>query len=311
VDAQDWQDLSEEDPGIDIWVAPPDDDCVAAAKVSDGFRVSLLGSEFVIHCASEEAQALFYPVFAHLESSSAEPARLVDIAYTEEGFRICAPSVPLVEHIASQHLTTTLTQTVLRSAYKNCNFLIAVHAAVLSLGEQCIILSGQSGSGKSTLTAAMIRNGFTYFTDEVAVVDRSSLRVIPAPVSLRIKEGGWDIVGALFPELYQLPPHELLDGGRLRYLPPPTGTFAQGLHDSLPARWLVFPRYTPDQNTALVPLSRVEAISRLQSTGYDVGNVLDRQQIQEILSWVKTVACFDMTVSRLDEALSLLRGLVT
>jgi hypothetical protein len=274
-----------------------------------GFRLRLAGVEFVIRIASEEIKRRLSDVLGHLESKSEGPARRVEIVESGGLYRIYAPRVPVAEDIDLRHLIPVVTQIVLQSAYKSSDFLIAVHAAVLGLRNQCMILPGQSGNGKTTLAAAMIANGFKYFTDEVGLVDRSSQHVIPAPVGLRVKESGWNLIAAMFPDLDRLPWHVLLDGQRLRYLRPPPGSFAKDPEDRCPARWIVFPRYAADAQTGISPISRVDAISRLQSAGYDIGGIFDRAKITEILSWLKTVDCYEMTVKRLDKAVTLLRSL--
>ncbi len=305
-----WQDPAAEESNADIGLDSPvvhtPDELVTPAF----FRLALLGNEILLRYASCDLKPRISEVFDHLESTSSGPARTVDIVESEDRFHIYAPGVPAVNGIDSPYLISALTQTVLQSAYRSCNFLIAVHAAVLSVGQKCVILSGHSGTGKSTLAAGLIKNGFTYFTDEVALVDRVTRNVIPAPVSLRIKEGGWDIVGAMFPDLHRATSHVQPDGSKLRYLPPPAGSFVKDVSDSCPAGWLVFPRYSPEEETSLAPISRIDAIARLQSNGYDMGGLLDRRKITELLSWLKTVDCFEMKVNRLDESVAIIRSLV-
>ena len=305
-----WQDLAGEENNLDFRLDAPAPHTLLNPDTETGFRLSLLGNDILIRYASGDLSARLSEVFGHLESTSSEPPRVVDIVQSDDRYWIYAPGLPAVEGIDSQHLISTLTQTVLRSAYRTCNFLIAVHAAVLSLGTKCVILSGHSGTGKSTLAGALIKDGFTYFTDEVALIDRASHQVVPAPVSLRIKEAGWDVVGSMFPDLHRMSRHVLLDGSRLRYLSPPAGTFVKDFSDSCPAGWLVFPQYSPDEETTIAPVSRIDAIARLQSNGYDIGGLLDRNKIIEILSWLKTVDCFEMKVNQLDEAVAVIRSLV-
>jgi hypothetical protein len=49
---------------------------------------------------------------------------------------------------------------------------VFVHAGVVAWDGQAILLPGRSLSGKSTLTAALLRAGATYYSDEFAVLDR-------------------------------------------------------------------------------------------------------------------------------------------
>ncbi len=65
-----------------------------------------------------------------------------------------------------------------------------VHAGVVSWKGKAIVIPGRSYTGKSTLTAALVRAGARYYSDEYAVLDRHG-RVHPYPrkLSLRQPEG--------------------------------------------------------------------------------------------------------------------------
>ncbi len=275
-----------------------------------GLHFSLSGKNFLVRCATEEIRNNLLEVFAHLEPDSLEPAIPVDIVKSYGRFYVYHLGSLVVGSVEQEHLVSIVTQTLLQIAYRHCDFLIAVHAAVLSVRNRCVIFPGESGAGKTTLATALMRDGFQYLTDEVALLDRSTRYVIPVPVSLRIKEGAWETTARMFPDLEHLPWHIMLDGQRLRYLPPPPGSFARDLSESCPARWLVFPRYSSDTKTAISSISRIEALGRLQSAGYEIHGHFDRAKINELLSWVKTVDCYELTFHRLEDAVSILRSLV-
>ncbi len=63
---------------------------------------------------------------------------------------------------------------------------VFVHAGVVGWQGRAIVIPGRSFSGKSTLTAALVRAGATYYSDEYAVLDKAG-RVYPynKPISLR------------------------------------------------------------------------------------------------------------------------------
>ena len=65
-----------------------------------------------------------------------------------------------------------------------------VHAGVVGWCGQAIVMPGRSFSGKTSLTAALVRAGATYYSDEYAVFDPQG-RVHPyvKPLSLRNAEG--------------------------------------------------------------------------------------------------------------------------
>src|SRR5438270_8700249 len=64
---------------------------------------------------------------------------------------------------------------------------IFIHAGVVGFRDHAILMPGSSQSGKSTLTAALLRAGATYYSDEYAVLD-SEGRVLPYPTALSLRE---------------------------------------------------------------------------------------------------------------------------
>jgi len=64
---------------------------------------------------------------------------------------------------------------------------VFVHAGAVGWGRRAIVMPGENEAGKSTLTAALVRAGATFFSDEFAVLDRKG-RVHPYPLPLRLRE---------------------------------------------------------------------------------------------------------------------------
>ena len=65
---------------------------------------------------------------------------------------------------------------------------VFVHAGVVGRDGQAIVFPGRSFSGKTTLTAALVKAGCTYYSDEYAVLDEAG-RVHPYARKLGIREG--------------------------------------------------------------------------------------------------------------------------
>src|SRR5262249_21355245 len=64
---------------------------------------------------------------------------------------------------------------------------IFVHAGVVEWRGRAIIIPGQTLSGKSSITAAFVRAGARYFSDEFALIDANGrVRPYPKPLSMRL-----------------------------------------------------------------------------------------------------------------------------
>jgi hypothetical protein len=66
---------------------------------------------------------------------------------------------------------------------------VFVHAGVVGWKGKAILVPGRSFTGKTTLTAALVRAGATYYSDEFAVLDTEG-RVHPYLKPLSVREGG-------------------------------------------------------------------------------------------------------------------------
>jgi hypothetical protein len=185
-------------------------------------------------------------------------------------------------------------------------YLLYVHAGVVRSSRGCLLLPAAAGSGKTTLTAALIRAGFFYLSDEAALLLEDTLRVRPVPVSLCIKDGAWDLLGTRYPELHALMVHHRWDGKRVRYLNPPPEAVDPEPDVSHPVRWLVFPRYKPGEETVLRSLGKAEALHRLLMQCLAMPAPLDQANVAALVRWIGDLSCFEMPTSSLDDAVALL-----
>ena len=79
---------------------------------------------------------------------------------------------------------------------------IYVHAGVVRIHNQTVVIPGRCFAGKSSLVRALAEDGATFISDEYAVIDKEGLvHPFPRPISLRTPEGfkrvnaielGWD-----------------------------------------------------------------------------------------------------------------------
>jgi hypothetical protein len=184
------------------------------------------------------------------------------------------------------------------------DFLLDLHAGVVGKDGRCILLPAASGSGKSSLTAALVHSGLDYYSDEVALVERDSFLVPPVPLAVCIKSTGWGLMSRYYPEVSTAPTHRRADRKEVRYVPPPLEAL-----NRKPARisHIFFPRYAKDQPTALMPVTRSEALARLMDQCLAFRMQLTSDGIRELIQWIATIDCYALTFSSLDEAVALVR----
>lgn len=72
---------------------------------------------------------------------------------------------------------------------------LAFHAAVLTRGVRTLVLPARSGTGKSTLTAALVRQGWGYVSDEALALDWDGARIHPYARPLSLSAWSIDALG--------------------------------------------------------------------------------------------------------------------
>jgi len=133
-----------------------------------------------------------------------EPARgaSVDLAYEIQGV---AGTYTLTrngnsyEGIARDEVLVAITQE-LSAQWAVRDDLVLVHAGVVVRDGRALLVAGPSGRGKSTLTAALVKRGFAYFSDEIAALTTEG-NVLRYPTPLRLRAGAIARLGELAPQL--------------------------------------------------------------------------------------------------------------
>jgi hypothetical protein len=187
-----------------------------------------------------------------------------------------------------------------QSAINAHDFLFYLHAGVVGTGTSCILLPAAAGSGKSSLTMALVDRGFSYFSDEVALIEPGTFRVPPVPLAMCIKSTGWDLMSRYCPQIASLPVHLRADEKVLRYVPPsPTNTAEQ---TAVPVSHIIFPKYEPNSRTRLERINRSAALGRLMGECLALRQRLDQQNVRELVRWIAGVECCELTFSCLETA---------
>ena len=74
---------------------------------------------------------------------------------------------------------------------------LQIHASVVARNGVAIVCPGQPGQGKTTLAAALLKQGWSYLSDEFALLDPETQLLEPYPKALCIKAGSFDALGRM------------------------------------------------------------------------------------------------------------------
>lgn len=244
------------------------------------------------------------PRLAPLTISVSRTEAMFEVIGSESGYHIYLNSSWLASRTELSEARITLLQEFVRYAMPDLTWLATVHAAACGDGTHCVLFPAASHSGKTTLAAALMHAGFLLYAEDSAVLHAGTLTVPMTPFSLMIREGSWPVVMPRFPELANAPviSHSGID---VRFLPPRW----DGQPRSASVSAIVFSQYVPGSITKLKSLDTFETLLRLQESGFWVAH--DRESIAEFLQWLAERPTYSLTYCELDEAIPVIRDLLT
>lgn len=185
------------------------------------------------------------------------------------------------------------------------NFLI-IHAAVLEKQGNALILSGVPGAGKSTLCAALANRGWRLLSDEMAVVDLTTNAVIPIVRPVSLKNQAIDILKSFAPHAVFGDSFYDTAKGTVAHMKPCEDSIAKASQTAF-AKWIVFPRYQPDAQTTLQPLSKGQVVLKLAENSFNY-SILGEQGFMAMCDLVERSECYEFEYSNLEEAIALFAG---
>jgi hypothetical protein len=183
---------------------------------------------------------------------------------------------------------------------------LILHAgAVVAPDGRALLMPGPSGSGKSTTTLGMVAAGMGYLSDEFAVVDPDTVRMIPFPRPLALKQGSRqllprvDALAVNVPTTTQTTVHVPVE--RLG------GTAHVG--DAEPG-WVVFPTYLEGAETRLTPLTRGETCVALLDCTF---RLVDHPHLalRVMADLARKTRGYRLQIGDLDEAVAVLTELTS
>ena len=271
-------------------------------------RYCLLETCALVRFAFRSQKRLVDAAIGHLATDkSCTPTVVIDIPGLQEGLNTASnvyrDGSPFGHAPQHAHLGPLVKAALWESAVAAHNFLFYVHAGVVATGDSCVLLPARPGSGKSSLTAALVKRGFRYFSDEVALVEPDTFRVPPVPLAICVKSTGWELMARYYPHIENLPPHRRSDGKLVRYIPPPTEAARS---PSLPVRHIIFPHFDANAATELVRVPRADALGRLMEECMALSRRLNRENVAEIVRWIGAIDCYALTFRSLEEAAELI-----
>lgn len=185
---------------------------------------------------------------------------------------------------------------------------LMLHAAVVERRGRVLLLPAPPGSGKSTLCAALVGRGWRLFSDEFGLLRPGDGQLQPLPRAAPLKNASVEVIRDFAPLLTLGPRYKKTRKGTVVHLFPPDESLARQSEICL-AGAVVFPRYIAGEHTRLVPQSPIEGFRRLTNNSFNY-RVTGEAGFAALCNLLRTAGCYELTYSRLDEAVERLADLL-
>ncbi len=271
--------------------------------------LKLLDTGFKVLTSNTEINNILLPVISHFPTTNNNITHIIKIIEKNNSFVILdgnkligrCDTIDEVVPIVNGHLLVT--------SFLEVDCLSVFHAGVIYDNNGVVLLSAGSGSGKSTLTAALMCSGKQLFTDELAVLTHDK-KIRPAQGCIGLKKGSWEPIAKYYPSIFELTTHQRQDDKVVKFLPPSSLPTTAQLKNGEPVKAVVFPNYSPDHDTTLIPISTADALVKLTDAGYHANQSLSHECVANLVAWMKETPAYELSVNDLKEAVNLVATLL-
>ena len=274
-----------------------------------GTSYEIAGRQVAIHFSDGSLESRIGGSISHLKvPEHGETVARFEVLVAGEEIVLRRDGQEIERGRSSDALAVRLAYETIRFAYQGRDWGAVLHAGAVAAGDRCVVLVGPGGSGKSTLAAALVHAGMTYLADDVVPLKIGSLRAVPVPGALGLKEGSWAVLAEYFPEIAGLP--VLARNGQLvRFLPPPSFDRSE-LKTDYAVTHLVYPRFRRGATVSLEPISSEGSLRRLIQAEPLLDRPLELAKIERLVDWVADTPAWELTYGDLDGAVFILERLL-
>ena len=212
----------------------------------------------------------------------------------------------LIESEAADHALDYVLWDVNAEVIRRTDRYLMVHAGVVAWKRRGVVLPARMDSGKTTLSAGLVRAGFSYLSDEAALLDPGSGKVHPYPKSLTMEPEG------LF-ALRMPPPHNVdwaaRPQRRRRHILANELRRGSVAMSAIPVRYVIAPDYRPWGPTQIVPVSRAEGLHLLAKHAFNLER-FGSTGLTILRTALEDAKCYRLFVGNLESAVRAVRELV-
>lgn len=194
---------------------------------------------------------------------------------------------------------------IMNQAVSNVRDLLIIHAgAVVAPSGRAIVFPAGSGSGKTTLVAGLVQAGFGFLSDETAVIDPATRRILAVPRALSIKPGTFEALGVDAPVLSEAA-QRFFDGTwpvPADYLRP------DAMGHEAECAMVIAPAYSAGAETWLEPISRAAGLADLATNAFNLEGFGGGAGVMLLGDVVRGATCYRLQIGSLNDAVDAIRS---
>jgi HprK-related kinase A len=175
----------------------------------------------------------------------------------------------------------------------HCHQYLIIHSAVVERDGRALIMPAPPGSGKSTLCAALVASGWRLFSDELALVELTTGRLIPLPRPISLKNESIPAIARFWPAASIGAVVRDTVKGSVAHASAPR-TSVERSSEQASARWVVIPRFCVNATTTLEPLSKAAGFMQLVDNAFNY-SVHGRTGFDVVARLIDASDCFRFT----------------
>lgn len=189
----------------------------------------------------------------------------------------------------------------------HCHQYLVLHAAVVERDGLALILPAPPGSGKSTLCAGLVHRGWRLLSDELTVLERPALQVLPVPRPVSLKNASIDVIRRFAPQArFSAVVHDTNKGSVCHFRPPLSAV--ERADEPARLAWIVLPRWQAGSASVLTPLPRARALMQLVENAFNY-NVHGAQGFEALAALADRCDAYEFIYSDLEDAAALFNRL--
>jgi hypothetical protein len=279
-------------------------ECSNYTTIPHSTRVYKFGEKvFSISYEDKNLEDWLKQLIAHLETGNHEIPSFHFELFNYEGnivFRESGFKPGIISENSSIHKVdkffTHLTNRLFDKSVSDC--LMTVHASAITNQKKTILFSASSGGGKTTLAAFLLQKGLNLVSDDLVLIDRQK-RAYGFPSAMSIKQGAYETLLPIYPELAVKEEIQVSPEKKVRYLN--VNQYRENASETYPVHEVIFVQYNPRIDLKLTKMSCVKGIKAFLEQTYITP---DPQCAKIFMDWALNASFYRLSYSNTDLAIN-------